>query len=88
MTGTVEVGETFFRGKEKHKRVRSRLGRGPVGKTAVVGAKNRETKRVSAKVVGTGTPPAPVLWGFVEATAEPGSMVHSDGALAYKTMKG
>ena len=51
MRGTVEVDETCFGGKERNKRVKSKLGRGPVGKTAVVGAKNRHTKRVSARVV-------------------------------------
>jgi len=88
MRGTVEVDETYFGGKEKNKRVKSKLGRGPVGKTAVVGAKNRQTKTVSAKVVGTGTPPAPVLRDFVEDTARTGSTVYSDGAWAYKTMTG
>ncbi|MYB08117.1 MAG: IS1595 family transposase [Gemmatimonadetes bacterium] len=88
MRGTVEVDETYFGGKERNKRVKSKLGRGPVGKTAVVGAKNRHTKRVSARVVGTGTPPAPVLREFVESTAEPGSTVYSDGAWAYRTMTG
>ncbi|MYA65432.1 MAG: IS1595 family transposase [Gemmatimonadetes bacterium] len=88
MRGTVEVDETYFGGKEKNKRVKSKLGRGPVGKTAVVGAKNRDTKQVSARVVGTGTPPAPVLRDFVEDTAETGSTVYSDGAWAYKTMTG
>jgi len=88
MRGTTEVDETYFGGKEKNKRVKSKLGRGPVGKTAVVGAKNRETKEVSAKVVGTGTPAARVLRRFVESTAQPGSTVYSDGAWAYRTMKG
>ncbi len=86
MTGPVEVAETFFGGKEKHKRKKSNMGRGPVGKTAVIGAKNRETKQVRAVVGGTGTPNAEVLRGFVEGAAEPGSTVYTDGACAYKSL--
>ena len=53
MVGPVEVDETYIGGKEKdtHGREKLRTGRGPVGKTAVVGAKDRATGRVSATVV-------------------------------------
>ena len=53
--GPVEVDETFVGGKAKnmhaHKRKQVIKGRGAVGKTAVVGAKDRATNRVSAAVV-------------------------------------
>ena len=48
MRGTVEVTRPYFRSEERNKWVKSKLGRGPVGKTAVVGVKNLETKEVSS----------------------------------------
>ena len=51
--GGVEVDESYFGGREKnkHPHKKANLGRGPVGKTAVVGAKDRETNRIVAQVV-------------------------------------
>ena len=54
--GSVEVDETYIGGKRKNMSNAKRkelagTGRGAVGKTAVVGIKDRETKNVRAKVV-------------------------------------
>ena len=57
-------------------------GRGAVGKAAVVGAKDRTTKRVSARVVEHTD--ATTLQGFVRERTAPGAKVFTDESRAYK----
>ena len=85
--GPVEVDETYVGGKRRNmpNRVRKELtGRGPVGKTAVVGAKDRATKRVAAEVVRSTD--KETLQGFVGKVAAEGAKVYTDDAKAYKTL--
>ena len=83
-SGPVEVDETYFGGARKNmpKSKRKELeGRGAVGKTAVVGAKDRESNRVSVRVVEKTD--AATLQGFVAEHAEPQARVFTDDASAY-----
>ena len=81
--GPVEADETFVGGKERNKHADRKLhaGRGPVGKTAVVGVKDRASKRVRAAVIGNTD--AETLQGFVAESTVPGSMVYTDGETGY-----
>ena len=84
--GPVEVDETFFGGKRANmsKAKRKELagtGRGAVGKMAVVGAKDRETNRVTAQVVESVD--SDTLIPFVEDNAAHGAAIYTDEASAY-----
>lgn len=87
MPGPVEVDETYIGGKRKNmsnakRRMLKNTGRGPVGKVAVVGAKDRATKRVAAQVVDSTD--GATLQGFVAHNAGSEAMVYTDDASAYK----
>lgn len=81
--GEVEVDESYFGGKEsnKHESKKLKARRGTVGKTAVVGMKNRETNKVQAEVVETTD--KETLQGFVVENTTPETTVYTDEARAY-----
>ena len=52
-----------------------------MGKTAVLGTKNRETKKVKAEVIDNIT-----LHGFINENVETGSTVYTDDFRSYETL--
>ena len=89
LSGPVEVDETYFGGKRSNMSNAKRRefadagrGRGPVGKSAVVGIKDRATNRVRAKVTERLTSGA--LQGFVVENVDIDAKVYSDQATAYE----
>ena len=82
--GPVEVDETGIGGLEgnKHDSKKLKAGRGMVGKTTVVGAKDRKTGKVSAKVVKNRD--KETLQEFVAEHAADHAEVYTDDFAGYK----
>ena len=83
--GPIEVDETYLGGKRRNmpRSKRKELdGRGPAGKVAVVGAKDRLTRMVSAEVVESTD--KDTLQGFVQENAEAGAAIYTDEHGAYE----
>ena len=88
-SGPVEADEAYFGGKRANMSNTKRkeltdagVGRGAVGKVAVVGIKDRETKQVRARVVQYTD--KPTLQGFVVEHTNLGATVYTDEASAYE----
>lgn len=90
--GPVEVDETYMGGKRENMSLKKRkelreagAGRGAVGKTAVVGIKDRDTNEVRAEVIDDTT--AKTLQGFVRENTEPGATVYIDELESYAGLR-
>ncbi len=84
-SGPVEFDEAYFGGQRKsmsNAKRRGLTGRGPVGKTAVVGAKDRASNQVTVRVVQSTE--ADTLQGFVTERTLRDATVYTDDATAYR----
>ncbi|MDE0212132.1 MAG: IS1595 family transposase [Boseongicola sp.] len=91
-SGPVEADETYVAGKRKNMSLSKRrelkkagVGRGPAGKTAVVGVKDHKANQVRARVVPA-TDTVHVA-GFVAAQTKDGAKVYTDEANVYNALK-
>ena len=81
--GPTEVDEAYIGGKESNKHADKKLnaGRGAVGKTAIVGIKDRRTNQVHVEVVDDTT--KQTLQDFVTEWTKDDTVVYTDEARAY-----
>ena len=83
-SGPVEVDETYLGGRRRNMSASKRkmaTGRGPSGKVAVAGIRDRATNKVKAKVVPNTM--SETLGGFVIGNVIPGTRIYTDDATAY-----
>jgi len=88
LSGEVEIDETYIGGLERnrHASQKLRIGRGTVGKQAVVGVRDRYSKRIVGKVVNNVS--RKILHDIIRRTVKQGSHIYSDGHKAYHGLDG
>ena len=87
LSGPVEVDEAYLGGKRRNmsRAKREKLnGRGPVGKMAVAGIKDRSSNQVSAQVVHNTK--SETMSRFIMEHVNPGTKIYTDDALTYHAL--
>ena len=87
LSGVVEVDETYIGGKEanKHEDKKRHDGRGPVGKTPVLGMRERGGRSIAQPITGTDSE---TLRATIEQHVEQGSTVYTDEHRGYNALTG